>query len=359
MGRRHDPHKGRGAVSSPDNRYAAWQREAVDDGWRDEPDPDTDWEPAPATTLIPHKTRRIVTYNDSPDLAFDRTVNPYRGCEHGCIYCYARPTHAWLDESPGRDFETRIHYRPDAAERLRAELDRPGYRPETIALGMNTDAYQPAERRLEITRALLEVCRQTRHPVSLVTKSALVERDRDILGPMAEAGLATVAVSITTLDGDLNRRLEPRAAGPRRRLTTIRRLREAGIPVGVLVAPVIPVLTEAEFEAILEAAAEAGASWAGYVLLRLPHELGDLFRDWLAEHAPGEADHILSRVQQARGGKDYEPRFGQRMTGEGPWADLLAQRFRLARRKFGLEWPPVLDTGAFTPPGGRQGDLFD
>jgi len=350
------PPRGRGAASNPDNRFDPFTREAVDDGWGGL----DDCPESVATEVTIDASRTLISRNDSPDVPFDRSVNPYRGCEHGCIYCYARPSHAWLGLSPGLDFETRLSYKRDAPQRLRDELARRGYRCAPIALGVNTDAYQPLERRLRVTRGLLEVLADCRHPVSIVTKSALVERDLDLLAPMAADGLAEVAVSLTTLDGDLARRLEPRAASPRRRLETIRRLTTAGVPVTVLVAPVIPVLTDAELERILEAARAAGAGEAGYVLLRLPLELGGLFREWLAEHAPLAADHVLSRLQACRGGHDYDTRFGHRMRGEGAFAELLGKRFRLAYRRLGFADPALLACDRFRPPSpcGEQMPLF-
>ncbi len=346
--------RGRGAASNPDCRYAAWTRTPVDDDGTDatpgRPQAADEASAAPATTLTPEHPRRIIHFNRSPDVGFDRSINPYRGCEHGCIYCFARPTHAWLDLSPGLDFETRLFWKPEAPSLLRAELSRPSYRCAPLALGINTDAYQPVERRLRLTRRILEVLVACHHPFSIVTKSALIERDLDLLAMAARRRQAMVMISLTTLDRDLARRLEPRAAAPQRRLEVIRRLCEAGVPVGVLVAPVIPVLTEDELERILEAARRAGARHAGYVLLRLPHELKDLFREWLQLHVPDQASHVLSRLRQMRGGKDYDARYGVRMTGEGPYAALLAQRFRLAVKRLGFQPPAALDHSAFRRP---------
>ncbi len=358
MALHHDkPLRGRGALGNPDNRYETLAREYVDDGWGSlEARPDR-----LPTELHVERARSVITFNDSPDVPFDRSVNPYRGCEHGCIYCFARPAHAWLGWSPGLDFETRLTWKPDAPERLRRELGRPGYRCAPLALGINTDAYQPVERRLRLTRRLLEVLAECGHPVSIVTKSALVERDIDLLLPMAEAGRVSVTVSLTTLDAGLARRMEPRAAAPHRRLETIRRLGEAGIPVAVLVAPVIPVLTDGELETLLAAAREAGARDAGHVLLRLPREVAPLFEEWLATHEPGRAGHVLARLRDCRGGALYDSRFGARMTGTGPYAGLIAQRFRLARRRLGFPGLPALDCGGFRPPRAehdRQLDLF-
>ncbi|HKK06750.1 MAG TPA: PA0069 family radical SAM protein [Gammaproteobacteria bacterium] len=349
------PRKGRGAVVSPDNRYSTQRCEAIDDGWGSLDEP-----PAPlATTLTADASRRVISYNDSPDVGFDRSINPYRGCEHGCVYCFARPTHAWLGLSPGLDFEAKLFYKPEAATLLRAELAAPGYRCAPIAVGINTDAYQPAERRLRITRAVLEVLAECRHPLNIVTKSALVERDIDILTEMARENRASVAVSITTLDRTLARRLEPRAAAPERRLETIARLSEAGIPVSVLIAPVIPVLTDAELETILTRSREAGARAAGYVMLRLPHELKEMFTAWLAHHEPLKAEHVMNRVRDLRGGREYDAAFGRRMSGTGPYAELIAQRFRAAHRRLGYGELPPLDCSGFRAPRTTpQLDLF-
>ena len=292
------PRKGRGAISNPDGRFEAFRRVAVDDGWAragadEEEEQDA---PGPATTLSPDASRSIIARNDSPDIPFDRSINPYRGCEHGCVYCYARPTHGWLGLSAGLDFETRIFFKPDAARLLRAELARPGYRPAPIAFGTNTDPYQPAERGLRITRALLELLAEHDHPVTIVTKSALVLRDADILGPMSRRRMARVFLSVTTLDRGLARRLEPRASSPARRLEAIAGLAAAGVDVGVMAAPLIPALTDHELEPLLEAAARAGARSAGYTMLRLPHEVKDLFREWLEAHEPLKAARVLARV---------------------------------------------------------------
>lgn len=349
------PIRGRGATGNPDNRYAEHARAAFDDGWGS-----LDAEPAPLRTeLLVDSCRSVINYNDSPDLPFDRSINPYRGCEHGCVYCFARPSHAWLGLSPGLDFESRLFHKPDAPALLRRELARPGYRCAPIALGINTDAYQPVERRLGLTRALVEVLAEHGHPFSVVTKSALIERDIDLLAPLAEQGLVQVAVSVTSLDRALARRLEPRAAAPERRLESIRRLSAAGIPVTVLAAPMIPFLNDHELEAILAAVHAAGAVEAGYVLLRLPHEVKDLFRDWLAVHAPLKAERVIGRLRDCRGGRDYDSRFGHRMRGEGEYADLLSRRFHLAHRRLGFAGAPVLDCGRFRVPGrAEQLDLF-
>ena len=307
--------------------------------------------PSSAPRSRPDATRKIISYNDSPDIPFDRSINPYRGCEHGCIYCYARPSHAYLGFSPGLDFETRLVFKPDAASLLRAELARPGYACAPIALGSNTDPYQPVERDLGITRAVLEVLAECGHPVMIVTKSARVERDIDLLGPMAEAGRCSVAVSVTTLDRSLARRMEPRASAPHRRLETVRRLIAAGIPTGVMAAPMIPFLNDGELENILEHAREAGALGASYTMLRLPLEIADLFREWLAEHYPDRAARVMERVRDTRDGKDYDSTFGQRMRGTGPVAELVAKRFRLAVKRLGFpDFPPSTPRNSFHPP---------
>ncbi len=312
--------------------------------------------PAPATELFVERSRSLITRNRSPDLPFDQSVNPYRGCEHGCIYCYARPSHSYLDLSPGLDFETKLFHKPDAPALLEAELRRPGYRCTPIALGSNTDVYQPIERRLGTTRRLLQVLGEFRHPVSIVTKSALVERDIDVLADLARDNLAKVFFSVPTLDDALKRTLEPRAAAPGRRLKAMSRLAAAGIPVGVMVAPVIPALTDHEMETVLSRARDHGASQAAYVLLRLPHEVKPLFTEWLEQHQPGRAVHVLSLLRQSHGGREYAARFGERMRGRGHYADVLARRFRLACRRFGYnEQPTRLDTGAFRCPP-AQGD---
>ena len=323
--------KGRGAVSNAGGRFESRRHETFDDGWDAPPD-----DSRPPTEVQIDASRGVLTFNESPDIPFDRSINPYRGCEHGCIYCFARPTHAYLGLSPGLDFETRLFSKPDAARLLEQALRKPGYDCQPIALGVNTDAYQPVERKLEITRALLEVMRRYRHPVSIITKSALVERDLDILRDLAADRLVSVYLSITTLDGELARKLEPRAAAPHRRLQTIRRLADAGIPVSALVAPVIPVLTDPELDSILAAVSDAGAQSAGYILLRLPLEVSPLFREWLLTHYPLKAEHVMTRVRDTRGGKDYDSRFGVRLKGTGAFADAIAQRFALACRRLGL-----------------------
>ncbi|MFP4275700.1 MAG: PA0069 family radical SAM protein, partial [Paracoccaceae bacterium] len=331
-------------------------RVAVEDGW------DIPEEVTPLrTTVSEERVRKALAWNRSPDLPFDRSLNPYRGCEHGCIYCFARPTHAWLGLSPGLDFETRLVARPNLAQALEAELRRPSYLPAPVALGTATDPYQPVERSRGITREVLHVLRDFRHPVGVVTKGTLVERDIDILAEMAAQGLARVGLSVTTLDAELSRRLEPRAPAPARRLETIRRLTGAGIPVRVMVSPVIPALTDPELEAILGAAAEAGADAASWVMLRLTREVSGLWQDWLAEHAPGRAARIMARLREMHGGQEYRADWGRRMRGEGPYAQLIAQRFRLAARRAGLaEHAAPLRCDLFAPPprAGDQLSLF-
>ena len=323
--------KGRGAPSNLQGRFESTLRQVEDDGWTVTEEEDG----RPLTTIRVEQAKSILSRNDSPDIPFEVSLNPYRGCEHGCVYCYARPSHAYLDLSPGLDFETKLVAKPNAAALLRAELCKPGYRPSPIALGSNTDLYQPVERGWRITRELLEVLVEARHPFSFVTKSALVERDLDLLGTLAEQGLVHVFVSITTLDRELARKLEPRAAAPRRRLEVIRNLSQAGIPVGVMVAPVIPALTDKDMELILAQASEAGARSAGYVFLRLPHELKALFTLWLETHYPLKAEHVMSLIRQSREGKENDPRFGSRMSGSGQFAELVAQRFRIAKTRYG------------------------
>jgi DNA repair photolyase len=344
------PRKGRGAGINPEGRFERESREAIDDGWDHH---DEDAPPALKTTVTIERAKSIISRNTSPDLPFTQSINPYRGCEHGCIYCYARPSHAYLNLSPGVDFETQLFAKINAAELLQDELARPGYRCEHIALGANTDPYQPIERDYKITRGLLGVLAACNHPLSIVTKNALVERDIDLLAPMAEKNLVNVYISINNRDHALARRLEPRCSAPARRLQAMKKLAEAGIPVGVLVAPVIPFLTDHEIEPVLEAAAAAGATSAGYVLMRLPWELKELFRDWLQTHYPLKADHVMSRVQQMRGGRDNDPAFGARMRGSGELAELLRRRFEIACKRFGLnagQRGAALDTTLFRPP---------
>lgn len=327
--------KGRGATLNPDNRFFSTRSEAEHDGWAIDPDP---VKPL-ATTVTVQQSRTIISRNTSPDIPFSQSVNPYQGCEHGCIYCYARPSHAYLDLSPGLDFETKLFAKPDAAELLRKELSHPRYEVSCINIGANTDPYQPIERDWKITRQLLEVMLETRHPVSIITKNALVLRDLDLLTELAKLNLVQVFVSVTSLDSSLTQKLEPRASAPHRRLMTIEKLSAAGIPVGSMVAPIIPFINDAEMESILEAVAAAGATTAGYTLVRLAYELKELFRDWLAEHEPLKAERVMAVINDARGGRDNDPRFGSRMKGEGNFAELLRQRFAIATRKHGLNRP--------------------
>jgi len=339
------PQRGRGAVSNPACRYDSTRTVGLDDGWR-EPEVDT-----PRTSVTVDFSRSIIARNRSPDVPFDQSINPYRGCEHGCIYCFARPSHAHLGLSPGLDFETRLVAKPDAAKLLRKELAKPGYRCSPIALGSNTDPYQPVERRWQVTRQVLEVLLECNHPVSIVTKSALVERDLDLLVQLAQQDLVQVFVSVTTLDAELARTMEPRAASPRRRLKTLRTLAEAGVPCGVLAAPMIPGLNDAELDAILEVAQRAGARRADYILLRLPLEVRDLFSEWLETHYPLKATAVMNRVRETRGGRDYDPSFNQRMRGQGKYAALLQWRFELASRRLGLNRGRLaLDSTRFVPP---------
>ncbi len=359
--------KGRGASGHLPGRFEATVNEAVDDGWWADDSGDFD-APALRTQVTEETARSIISRNRSPDIGFSQSVNPYRGCEHGCSYCFARPSHAYLNLSPGLDFETRLFAKANAPALLRRELARPGYVPSPIALGINTDAYQPIERRFGLTRQLIEVLWEARHPFTLITKNALVLRDLDLLAPLARERLVNVHFSVTTLDSRLSARLEPRASAPHARLRAMRRLHEAGVPVGVMAAPVIPWVNDHELEAILQAAADAGAQSAGYVLLRLPHEVAPLFRDWLQAHHPQRAEHVMSTIQQLRGGKDYDSAFGSRMRGQGVYADLLARRFQLAWRRSGFDrrHAPALDSGRFRPPPppaktappSPQGELF-
>jgi DNA repair photolyase len=351
------PVKGRGATFNPANRYRRDAREPVDDGWAAPPLDEAgggeaaDAPPPPKTVVRIQPARSIIARNDSPDIPFTQSINPYQGCEHGCIYCYARPSHAYLDLSPGLDFETRLFAKPNAAALLRAELAKPGYRCEPIALGTNTDPYQPIEREWKVTRSVIELLAACDHPLTITTKGALIERDVDLLAAMAQKNLARVYISIAMLDGALARKLDPRAPAPHRRLQLVETLARAGIPVGVMVAPVIPQLTDKDLEAILEAAAARGATSAGWIMLRLPREVAPLFRDWLDAHYPLRAAHVMSLVSQVRGGRDNDPRFGARMRGSGEFAALIARRFALAKRRLGLadERAP-LDTSRFRPP---------
>ncbi|MCI0401510.1 MAG: PA0069 family radical SAM protein [Gammaproteobacteria bacterium] len=345
-GTRGGKRRGRGALTNPDARYLQHSREHIDDGWN-EADP----VPAPLeTTVTVERPKSIITRNHSPDVPFDYSINPYRGCEHGCIYCYARPTHAYMDLSPGLDFESKLFAKPNAAELLKEELAKPGYQCRPIALGTNTDPYQPIERKWQITRGIIEVLAECRHPMSIVTKSSLIERDIDLLSAMADQGLVEVFVSVTTLDRNLARHMEPRAAAPPRRLETLRSLSDAGIPTGVMVAPVIPILNDKEIETILTASAEAGVRFAGYVLLRLPHEVKDLFKSWLAEHEPLKAGHVMSMVKSMRGGKENDPNFGSRMKGSGVYAEMIRRRFHTACKRLGLNKSAHrLDVSKFVP----------
>ena len=330
--------KGRGAVSNPAGRFETMPSVAVSDGWEDAADDLPP--PDPRTTFTPDRTRDLIATNRSPDVPFEQSINPYKGCEHGCVYCYARPTHAFLDLSPGIDFETRIFYKTDPVARLREAFERPGYQCRTLAMGTNTDPYQPGEKRLRVTRQVLETLLDYRHPVSIVTKGALILRDLDLLSELASHGLATAAISITTMSHELKTKLEPRTASPSARLRVVRELAAANVPVGVMFAPVIPVLNDHEIETVVAQAAQAGAGFVGYVMLRLPFEVKDLFEEWLATHYPQKADHVMNRVRDLRGGKAYEAQWGVRMRGRGVYAELIAKRFEVARRKNGLEQAP-------------------
>ena len=344
---------GRGARSNATGRFEATKAEAFDDGWESLGTLD-----AFKTEVLEDSARSIITRNDSPDISFDRSINPYRGCEHGCIYCYARPSHCYLGHSAGLDFETKLYAKSDAAALLEKELAAQNYRPETIALGANTDPYQPIERERRITRSILEVLSKARHPVGIVTKSALVTRDIDLLAPMAALGLAKVAISITTLDRRLARTMEPRAATPDRRLEAVRQLAAAGIPVTVMVAPIVPALNDHEIESILDAARAAGARDAGYVLLRLPLEIKELFREWLAETYPDRADRVINLLHSMHGGADYVAAFGHRQRGSGPYAEQIALRFKLARLRLGLGTERLaLRTDLFEKPVPKGGQM--
>src|SRR5918911_896928 len=349
----------RGARSFIQGRFESVAREAFDDGWTPEERDERELQ----TTVTEERARSILSTNDSPDVGFDQSINPYRGCEHGCIYCYARPSHAYLELSPGLDFETKLFAKTNAAELLRAELAKPGYKPSPIALGANTDCYQPIERRYRITRQILEVLAECNHPVTMVTKSALIERDLDVLGPMAAKNLVKVYISIGTLDRELARKLEPRAASPQRRLDILKNLSKAGVLCGVMVAALIPALNDKTMEHVLEAAAAAGAEEAAYVIMRLPNELKDLFKEWLAAHYPQRAEHVISIVHQMRGGRDNDPRFGTRMSGVGNFADLMAKRFDIACRKYRLNEHGAgrrraeLACNLFKPPATNPGQL--
>jgi DNA repair photolyase len=344
----HQSFKGRGVASNVPGRFDSLTLEHTDDGWYQDEIVENLTE-----TVLPDRARSVITSNDSPDVGFEVSINPYRGCSHGCVYCFARPSHAYLGLSPGLDFETKLFYKADAVKILEAELAKPKYVCKPIALGINTDGYQPLEKRLEVTRGILAVLARCRHPVTIVTKSALIIRDLDLLADLAKHRLVSVMLSITSLTNEIKRTLEPRTASPQARLRVIQQLAEAGIPVGVLVAPVIPAITDHEMEDILEAAKAAGATRAGYVLLRLPHELKILFREWLADHYPDRAKHVMSLINQARGGKDYDSQFGTRMSGTGAYAELLGTRFELAKRRLGFAGSHEryeLDTSLFRPP---------
>jgi DNA repair photolyase len=345
--------RGRGTLSNVSGRYEPLARIAFDDGWQS-----LEELPAFETTVSIDATRKIITRNESPDISFDRSINPYRGCEHGCVYCFARPTHAFLGLSPGLDFESKLFVKPDAPRLLERELSAPNYKPRTIAIGTNTDPYQPIERKYQVMRGILEVLERAGHPVGIVTKSALILRDLDILARMAERNLAKVALSVTTLDPELARVMEPRAATPGRRLETLRQLAAAGVPTSVMVAPVIPAINDMEIERILDAAALAGVRGAGYVLLRLPLEVRDLFVEWLKSNFPDRAAHVMKLVRDMRGGKDYDSTWGQRMTGAGPYAWMIGRRFETHCEKLGLnKHKAALTTEHFVPPRGRAEQL--
>ncbi|MBO9444941.1 PA0069 family radical SAM protein [Ruegeria sp. R14_0] len=323
--------KARGVASNETGRFERFATVACDDGWAPEEEL-----PPLRTEVREEVARSVITYNRSPDLPFDRSINPYRGCEHGCVYCFARPSHAYLGLSPGLDFETRLIARPNAADVLRKELSAPRYKVATLAMGTNTDPYQPVEKRLEITRECLQVLQAFQHPVAIVTKGTLVERDLDILAPMARLGLVRVGISLTTLNPDLSRRMEPRAPSPARRLAAIRRLTQAGVPVRVMTSPLIPGLTDHELESLLEAGREAGADSASWIMLRLPREVSELWQAWLHEHEPARAEKVMSKLREMHGGRDYDPRWGHRMRGEGEYAELVSKRFRLAVKRLEL-----------------------
>ncbi len=354
------PHKGRGAASNPEGRFESIRHQAEDDGWQNALlDEDS---PRPRTEVTEERARSVISRNDSPDIAFGQAINPYRGCEHGCIYCFARPSHSYLNLSPGLDFETKLRAKVNLAEVLRAELGKPGYVVSPINIGSNTDPYQPIEKRWQLTRAALELLAACHHPCTIVTKNAMVERDLDILVAMAREQLVQVFISVNSLDNRLAAKLEPRASAPHRRIRAIRTLADAGVPVGVLVAPVIPALNDKDLEAVLTQAAGAGARCAGYTTLRLPHELKALFREWLALHAAQRAEHVMSLVQQMNGGRDYDSNFATRMHGSGVFADLLRHRFELACRKHGFTRARELqlDISRFVPPrkASLQRELF-
>lgn len=349
--------KGRGALSNPEGRFEATRAVAEDDGWYGENETSR-----PRTEVREELARSVITRNDSPDVGFEQAINPFRGCEHGCAYCYARPSHAYLNLSPGLDFETRLTVKTNLVETLRRELGKPGYSCSPINIGSNTDVYQPIEKKWQVTRSALQLLSDCHHPCTIVTKNALVERDIDVLASMAQRRLVQVFISINSMDNRLAARLEPRASAPHRRMQAVKALHEAGIPVGVLVAPIIPALNECDVEAIIEQAAANGASSIGYTCIRLPHELKQLFREWLDRHYPARAAHIMSLIQQMNGGKDYDSNFDTRMRGHGVFADIIRRRVEVAVGKAGLAraWGQRLDTSAFVPPRApsRQGELF-
>jgi len=351
------PHKGRGAASNPEGRFESIRAVAEDDGWHREED-----ERRPQTETREELARSVISRNDSPDIGFDQAINPFRGCEHGCVYCYARPSHGYLNLSAGLDFETKLFAKTNLAEILRGELAKKNYTCTPINIGSNTDPYQPIEKRWRLTRAALALLNECNHPCTIVTKNALIERDLDILGPMAERNLVQVFISINSLDNKLASKLEPRASAPHRRLQAVKALRDAGVPVGVLVAPIIPALNEKDLEGIIERAAANGANSIGYTCVRLPHELKQLFREWLEIHYPDRASHIISLIQQMNGGKDYDSNFATRMRGQGIFADIIRKRVQVATRRAGLHraWDTVLDTSQFLPPRvhSPQGELF-
>ncbi|MFC0336896.1 DNA repair photolyase [Kushneria avicenniae] len=350
-----EPIIGRGASDNLHHRFDRHRIEAVDDGWWQD-----DAAASHATEVRLEQSRTAISRNQSPDMPFSSSLNPYRGCEHGCIYCFARPSHAYWDLSPGLDFETRLIARTNLPALLAEELAHPGYVCEPLALGANTDPYQPIERQHQLSRQLLEVLLRHRHPLTITTRSALILRDLDRLTELAHHRLVRVFISFTTLEPGLKRIMEPRAASPGARLKVIRTLREAGVPVGIITAPMVPMINDMELEGLLQTGRDAGATSAGYALLRLPHEVGPLFEQWLSEHFPDRAEHVMSLIRQSRGGRDYDSRFGHRLRGEGPFADLLAQRFRLAIRRLGLNRrreEERLDTTRFAPPH-QQIDLF-
>ena len=345
------PHKGRGAVSDREGRFATRPVEF------DEEEAARRAEVAPETVLKAMQAGSIISHNNSPDIPFDHSINPYQGCEHGCVYCYARPSHSYLDLSPGLDFETRIFYKPNAASRLLEAWEKPSYECQPITIGANTDPYQPAEKSTRVTRSLLELFEKHRHPVNLITKGTLIERDIDLLASLASQRLCSVAISVPTLDSALKRIMEPRVPSPEARLKTIRRLTDAGIPTSALMAPVIPAINDTEIEAVLEAVAAAGATHAHYIFLRLPHEVAALFDEWLETHFPDRAGHVMSLVRQASGGRDYDNRFGVRQRGRGPYAEMLGKRFRVACKRFGLlpeRYHRGLDCTRFLKPGQQQ-----